>query len=471
MKRNLKIGLHLTALKERQIKFCFSNAKLLLDEVMPVINPAFEKCTSQKSKFFNVEKRVKNIKEERLLLTLTRSSGKNQEEDDDSLRSGEAILFIGYNLGASIREIREGFFNKLHLTAIQKLLNNCDQDDAKRLLDEVMSVIKHLFSKITLEKRKIVNDQGNSCKQCLEGLLLRLTCSSLELRPQEYHAKLFSGEVSQHIIYTLRGYLREIREGFFSGLLLVLMKFPKVKRKLRLHSLPEEVSRNLPFPLLKKSKQNKKSEKTFCLESRTLILGILLLTQSSLVNAEDKGVLGEVFPIIEEDLIDVIENKLGVLVKDGSLQSHQQEIQQRVEKGIKRPLPVKNLRTTKVPRRYLFDPSIVVPHDLKDHQGKVFHKAGTKVNPLTIRPLSKPLLFIDGDDQAQIDWALSEHKANQLAKIILTSGAPLELTEKYHLPFYFDQGGVMCTRFSLTQVPARLSQKGDLLEIEELKLD
>jgi len=202
-----------------------------------------------------------------------------------------------------------------------------------------------------------------------------------------------------------------------------------------------------------------------------VVLGVLLLIQTSLVNAEDKGVLGEVFPIIEEDLIDVIENKLGVLVKDGSLQSHQQEIQQRVEKGIKRPLPVKNLRTTKVPRRYLFDPSIVVPHDLKDHQGKVFHKAGTKVNPLTIRPLSKPLLFIDGDDQAQIDWALSEHKANQLAKIILTSGAPLELTEKYHLPFYFDQGGVMCTRFSITQVPARLSQKGDLLEIEELKLD
>ena len=231
----------------------------------------------------------------------------------------------------------------------------------------------------------------------------------------------------------------------------------------------------LPLRLTRKSlinsKEKQKNERSLQKIIKSFALWILLLIPTSLVSAEDKGVLGEVFPIIEDDLLEVIQNKLGGLEKDGTLKSHQQQIQQQIEKGIKRPVPVKNLTTAQTASQTLFDPSIIVPHDLKDHQGRVFQKAGTKVNPLTMRSLSKPLLFIDGDDQAQIEWALSEHKANQLVKIILTSGAPLELSEKYNLPFYFDQDGVLTTKLGIKEVPSRVSQQDLYLSVESIPVN
>ncbi len=192
-------------------------------------------------------------------------------------------------------------------------------------------------------------------------------------------------------------------------------------------------------------------------------IAFLPMTQAELL--KDYGVVGATFEIIEEDLLEVIGQNLRKLNEDGSLQKHQQKIALEAQEKIKRPKAVEGIQHTKEPRSFTYDPSISVPYDLKDHQGKVFHAKGTKVNPLDYKPLTKPLLFIDGDNQPQVEWAIGQEP---LAHIILTKGSPFELMEKLDRPIYFDQEGVLVKKLGIQQVPAKVTQQEKHLLIEEV---
>jgi conjugal transfer pilus assembly protein TraW len=184
----------------------------------------------------------------------------------------------------------------------------------------------------------------------------------------------------------------------------------------------------------------------------------------------DLGVYGEVFPVIERSLLEVIKAKLQALSDSGKLFDHQNAILQKTRERLSRPEPVGNVHKTITPRSFAYDPSITVTEDLKDHEGNVFHRKGTKVNPLETRFLPAPLLFVDGDDETQVAWAIQQFKqttTNTKPKIILIKGAPFDLSEKLSLPVYFDQSGVLIKKFGIAQVPARVTQKDKILWVEE----
>lgn len=259
---------------------------------------------------------------------------------------------------------------------------------------------------------------------------------------------------------------------FFFGLLLGGVGIIRDKERLLarrfLKSHPGEVIKEVTYLRQQSIRENWIN---ISKENLNIVCGIgLLLVQCTIAIAQDKGTLGEVFPIVEEDLAAVIQKKLKALEVNEKLTDLQKKIQEQVEKGVRRPTPVANITKAKHPRTYLFDPSIIVPHDLKDHQGRIFQKAGTKINPLEMRSLSKPHLFIDGDDQTQVNWALGHYKANERTKIILINGSPLDLSNKYEIPFYFDQGGKITQKLQITEVPSRITQQGKLLLIESVPI-
>ena len=206
-----------------------------------------------------------------------------------------------------------------------------------------------------------------------------------------------------------------------------------------------------------------------------LVTSYLLLQSqadaATTATAVDYGVMGEIFEIQEKDLVEVIMQKFHKLQANGQLETHQQQIQAKVKNSIARLQPVKDIVHTKTPRSYTFDPSIVVSKDLKDQNGNVFYKKGTVVNPLTIRPMTKPLLLIDGDSSDHMTWAFKMLKTYPLAKIILVKGAPLKICHETGLTIYFDQQGVICKRFGIKQVPASITQKDDQLLIQEMKAE
>jgi conjugal transfer pilus assembly protein TraW len=185
------------------------------------------------------------------------------------------------------------------------------------------------------------------------------------------------------------------------------------------------------------------------------------------------GSYGETFPIAEKNLLEVIRAKLQALFQTGKLEEHQKTILKKAKEQMNRPSPVRGIAKTTTPKSFAYDPSIVAPYDLKDAQGETFYRGGTKVNPLDTHSLNCPLLFVDGEDADQVFWAIQQYKAAQASykpKIILVQGLPFDLSRKFNLPVYFDQFGALVKKLGITQVPAKVSQAGKTLVIDEVAL-
>jgi len=196
------------------------------------------------------------------------------------------------------------------------------------------------------------------------------------------------------------------------------------------------------------------------------------LKPENATSPEDLGVYGAVFPVQENSLLDVIQSKLQALKESGEMEVHQKAIADKTREKVMRPDPVEGIHKTTKVKSFTYDPSLTVPYDLKDHEENVFQPKGTRVNPLDHYTFARPFLFLDGDDGEQVAWADREyHKSSDShkPKIILVKGQPFDLSKKLNFPVYFDQSGILVKKFGIRQVPARVSQHGKTLLIEELR--
>ena len=199
-----------------------------------------------------------------------------------------------------------------------------------------------------------------------------------------------------------------------------------------------------------------------------LPLGVpLLLALPASVQARDYGQRGAMFPVIERDLLEQIHTRLAQMEKSGETAKLNQELKRRTIARVNRPDPVAGLIRAHESRSWPFDPTITLAADIREAKGELIHAAGTRVNPLDSVALRVPLLFLDGDDPAQIAWALRQ---DPNAKLILVKGAPLELMKARQRRFYFDQGGNLTEKFGIRAVPARVRQNGRVLEVSEIAL-
>ena len=199
-----------------------------------------------------------------------------------------------------------------------------------------------------------------------------------------------------------------------------------------------------------------------------LVLGLAAAPAS----AADLGVYGETRAIIETDILAEIAGRLRAMQRSGRIDELNQQFAARARKRIERPQPVAGLTRTERPRSWLFDPSIVTPQDFADHEGRVFARAGERINPLERLPgFDRELVFLDGDDSAQVAFGLKRLKAGGQGRVylVLTSGAPLELMRRHKVPLYFDQGGSLSARFGLAHVPAVVVREGEALRISEVR--
>ena len=194
-------------------------------------------------------------------------------------------------------------------------------------------------------------------------------------------------------------------------------------------------------------------------------IALVIMTSPSL--ARDYGAFGALFPVEEPSVLDTIFARLGEMDANGELAALQQDMQDQTRARINRPVPVMGLGKTEVYQSYEVDLSITLDRDLADHRGVVFARAGTRVNPLEHSRFNQRLVFIDGDDPDQVEFAV-ELASREPVKLILTNGSPLELTEKYQMLFYFDQGGTISARFALRVVPSVVSRADPVMLVEEI---
>ena len=94
------------------------------------------------------------------------------------------------------------------------------------------------------------------------------------------------------------------------------------------------------------------------------------------------------------------------------------------------------------------------------------------VNPFDTVPFARTLIFIDGDDEKQIEWIKSFKPETQMVIIILLNGNLREVTEKLDTDLYFDQNGALVKRFGIKAVPSVIDEMPNqkLLRIREFGL-
>lgn len=195
---------------------------------------------------------------------------------------------------------------------------------------------------------------------------------------------------------------------------------------------------------------------------------VLFLTSLFLTPAPAKnlGTYGQVFKVAEESFLEVIQNRLKAMNEQGKIEKIQQDLQTKAAAKVKRPTPVEGVTKAISYMRRGFDPTFVVNQTIKDHRDNLIALAGTSYNPLDHKSFGDPLIFIDGDDEDQVQWAISQN-----AKIILVNGSPLELEKVHKRSFYFDQGGVLTEKLAITDVPSRVSQEVKHLLIESIPVE
>ncbi|VVT10086.1 Protein TraW [Sphingomonas sp. EC-HK361] len=203
------------------------------------------------------------------------------------------------------------------------------------------------------------------------------------------------------------------------------------------------------------------------MSTRLVPLGLAALLLAAPAAAHDYGQQGAVFPVIEADLLSVIQQRLTTMQASGAIDRANRQLAERTAARVRRPAPVPGIAPATEERRWTFDPTITVREDLRDGRGRIVVAAGTRVNPLDTVPLRQRLVFLDGDDPAQVAWARSTTTALN-AKLILVGGSPFALMKAEQRRFYFDQQGTLTRHFGIHAVPALVEQQGRTLAIREL---
>ncbi|MEI7412153.1 type-F conjugative transfer system protein TraW [Pectobacterium aroidearum] len=175
----------------------------------------------------------------------------------------------------------------------------------------------------------------------------------------------------------------------------------------------------------------------------------------------DLGTWGDLWPVAEQDMVQVIMQRLDALEKSGEMARKMTEFKDRAVRNSLRPPAVEGINRSDRYESRRFDPSVKLSADIRDHEGRVFARKGDVMNPLMYVPFRQTLYFIDGDDPDQVAWMTRQTPTTLESKTILIRGNIEEAQKALDSRIYFDQNGVLTQRLGIDRVPARVTAEGD----------
>jgi conjugal transfer pilus assembly protein TraW len=197
-------------------------------------------------------------------------------------------------------------------------------------------------------------------------------------------------------------------------------------------------------------------------------MAIALLTWSFAILAKETATFGKTYPILEEDFLEFIKDRVGTMQKNGEWKKVETQLTDRAAARADRPTAIDKITKATIKKQWTIDPSITLSNNLKDHQGRVFAKSGITFNPLSVVSLKNALLFVDADDENQVAWVkLKNRDFDNHTKLILVKGSVSRTEKIFHQRIYFDQQGYLTQRFHIEHVPAIIVQKRMVLQITE----
>lgn len=183
----------------------------------------------------------------------------------------------------------------------------------------------------------------------------------------------------------------------------------------------------------------------------------------------DLGARGTTSPIVEQDLVEVLKQRMQAYDWKGGAQRAADNFWRRQE--------TQDLPKATRDRRRLFDPSVTWPEDVVTAAGTVIMRAGQTFNPLEDMPLDDTIFVFDGTDEAQVKW-LEQKLSTVTTKnywLVTTRldteidngwGSFTGLMQRLNERVYFLLPGQR-ERIGVERVPSIVTQAGNRLQIDE----
>ena len=188
----------------------------------------------------------------------------------------------------------------------------------------------------------------------------------------------------------------------------------------------------------------------------------------------DLGTFGDVFEVVEINLIDEMKRRAAALDGEAIMRQANDRF---FDHQPSFPLPMAQ-RTAS----FEIDMSIQVNEDVRGMDGELIVKKGTTFNPLRVINLRQVILVFNPDMDGHVDWAASEgHKSLKqglmpvyLATHIPKGTADTPWTSLRAVNAALPGGALkvldrtVISRFQLKRVPSRLVQSGDVMALTEV---
>lgn len=200
------------------------------------------------------------------------------------------------------------------------------------------------------------------------------------------------------------------------------------------------------------------------------LAAVVIMTLSVSAGAKDLGTWGNVFEPAEQDMLVFIQNRLKSMEQSGEMDKLKNEAIERVKRNAVRPPPVAGLSPAVTYRSFPYDPTFTVNETITDMRGNIIVRKGDQVNPLDRVPYNQTLFFIDGDNREEVAWIKKQLGSAVDFKIILVKGNIKETSDALDERIYFDQAGVLTTKFGFEHTPVRITRDGRVLKIEEIHI-
>lgn len=198
-----------------------------------------------------------------------------------------------------------------------------------------------------------------------------------------------------------------------------------------------------------------------------MLLALLLGAIGTRVGAEGLAPVapperfGPVWPIAETDIRDTMHERLAARLPTLKATLNDSLATYRA--------PATARPTTDTARTLQIDPTITLAANLVSHDGRILAPSGQRINPLTVVPLRRTYLVVNGADPRQVSWAKRQLDAHKTLPItLLLNDGSLEHTRQALPPGtrIFPAPPALFTRFSIDSVPARVSRHDNTVQID-----
>ena len=196
------------------------------------------------------------------------------------------------------------------------------------------------------------------------------------------------------------------------------------------------------------------------MSSRTWALSLALLCAAGPASAGKVIVLGPAYPIAEPDTLQEI--RAAIAGRDWSNYARRE------------PSTYTAFQSTPLPRAektasHLFDPTYLLPDDVRDADGKVLFPKGLPINVYTRIKVPGRYIVI-GDSQEDFDWLRDVAMPGPQDKVLLAGGNTLLARQQRGVPVYTLDSRFI-ERFGLRAVPSIVQQEGTQLRVSEFRVD